>query len=116
MRHSGRVVIFDRYVLDTIVDLRFSYAPDGRMPPQEMLVRTIVPTARCAFFIDVAPETAHGRKPDWSLEQTRVRADMYRSECRHLGVRPIDGQRPAGDITKDLMAEVLNALNRRHGG
>jgi len=109
-RTRGRVVIYDRYVLDSIVDLRFSYAPQGRLPFQEALTRHLAPKPKCAFLLDAPPEVAHGRKPDWSLEQTRVRARHYRAEYAHLGVHRVDATLPPHEITVQLTRAVLSAL------
>lgn len=109
-RVGRRVVIYDRYVLDTIVDLRFSYAPDGRLPLQEALLRLLSPAPRCAFLLDASPDVAHGRKPDWSLAQTRVRARLYRTEYTQLGLRRIDAERPADELGLQIIREVLEVL------
>ncbi|MEJ7786490.1 MAG: hypothetical protein WKF96_16935 [Solirubrobacteraceae bacterium] len=107
---GGRVVIYDRYVLDSIVHLRFAYAPDARLPLQEALIRRIAPTPRCAFLLDAPPEVAHARKPDWSLDQTRVQAQLYRREHARLGVRRLDAEHPADELTSRLTHEVLRAI------
>jgi thymidylate kinase len=109
-RTGGRIVIFDRYVLDTVVDLRFSYAPEGRLLLQEALVRLLSPAPRCAFLLDASPETAHARKPDWSLAQTRVRASLYRREYGRLGVRRLDAERPADELAAQIAREVREAV------
>ncbi|HVS28204.1 MAG TPA: hypothetical protein VHE14_01545 [Solirubrobacteraceae bacterium] len=109
-RTRGRIVIFDRYVLDTVVALRFAYAPEGRLPLQEALVRLLAPAPRCAFLLDAAPETAHARKPDWSLAQTRMRAELYRRASRSLGVRRLDAERAADELAAQIAREVLETI------
>jgi thymidylate kinase len=106
----GRIVIYDRYVLDTVVDLRFRYAPEARLRFQEALIRALTPTPRRAYLVDVSPEVAHHRKPDWSLDQTRVRAGLYRREHAALGVRPVDGGRPVDDLGREILQDVLESL------
>jgi thymidylate kinase len=108
-RFGGRIVIYDRYVLDTIVDLRFNYAGARSLHVQEMLVSLVAPTPRCAFLLDLPPETAHARKPDWSLAQTRMRAELYRAEHRRTGVRLVDAQRPPDELTAEITLAVLAA-------
>lgn len=110
-RSRGRVVIYDRYVLDTIVDLRFSYAPRGSLPLQEKLVRMIAPVPRCAFLLDLPPEAAHARKPDWSLAQTRLRAQLYGADHSDLGLQRLDAQLPRERVSAELMISVLAALS-----
>jgi thymidylate kinase len=109
-RTRGRVVIYDRYVLDTVVELRFRYAPEGRLHFQELLVRALAPGPDRAYFLDASPEVAHQRKPDWSLDQTRRRAALYRREHAALGVRRLDGARPANEISREILREVLDSL------
>lgn len=107
---DGRIVIFDRYVLDTIVDLRFSYRPEGRLLVQEALVRLLAPTPRRTFLLDASPETAHSRKPDWNLAQTRVRANLYEREHRRHRVRRLDAERPTHELAAQIAHEVLETL------
>jgi thymidylate kinase len=109
-RIGGRIVIFDRYLLDTIVHLRFSYAPRGRLPLQETIARVLMPAPRCAFLLDASPKTAHARKPDWSLEQTSVRADLYRREYRRMGVQRLDAEQPANELASQIGRRVLEAI------
>jgi thymidylate kinase len=109
-RTGGRIVIFDRYVLDAVVDLRFSYAPYERLPLQEAAVRLLTPAPSFAFLLDASPETAHARKPDWNLAQTRVRAGLYRREYERLGVRRLDAERPADELAVQIAREVLEAV------
>jgi thymidylate kinase len=109
-RRGGRIAIYDRYVLDTVVELRFCYAPEGRLRIQELLVRALAPAPARAYFLDAAPEVAHRRKPDWSLDQTRLRAALYRREHAALGVTRIDGGRPADEISGEILRQVLDSL------
>jgi thymidylate kinase len=109
-RVGGRIVIYDRYVLDTVVELRFRYAPQGRMPFQEALVRGITPRPRRAYLLDISPETAHLRKPDWSLAQTRVRAGLYERAHAELGIRRVDASMPVDEIAREILTDVLDLL------
>ncbi len=113
VRTRGRIAIYDRYVLDTIVELRFSYAPEGRLPLQEALVRLLAPAPRCAFLLTATPETAHARKPDWSLAQTRLRARLYENGHPCLGVRLLDAERPPDQLAAQIAREVLEAIGPR---
>lgn len=109
-RIGGRIVIYDRYVLDSIVQLRCSYAPQGRLRFQEALIRRLAPGPKCAFLLDAPPEVAHARKPDWSLAETRVRAQHYRCEHTRLGVQRLDASLPPHEVTARLTRAVLNAI------
>ena len=109
-RTRGRIAIYDRYVLDTVVDLRFRYAPEARLRFQEALISALVPTPQGAYLLDVSPEVAHQRKPDWSLDQTRLRAELYRREHAPLGVRLLDAGRAVDDLGREILQDVLDSL------
>jgi thymidylate kinase len=109
-RFRGRIVIYDRYVLDAIVDLRFFYARETPLRLQEMLVRVLAPRPRCAYLLDLPAEVAHGRKPDWSLAQTQRRAELYRGEQVRLGVPRLDAQRPRDQLTAEIALAALDAI------
>ncbi|HKO27315.1 MAG TPA: hypothetical protein VJU80_07640, partial [Solirubrobacteraceae bacterium] len=104
-RVRGRIVIFDRYVLDTVVDLRFRYAPQGRLRFQEALVRGLSPRADRAYLLDLSPEVAHRRKPDWSLDQTRLRAGLYDRAHTELGVHRLDASGSAEIISQEVLRD-----------
>ena len=108
----GRIVIYDRYVLDSVVDLRFRYAPEARLRFHEALIRALAPTPARVYLLDLSPEVAHRRKPDWSLDQTRLRAGLYRREHAVLGVRLLDAGRSADDLSREILQDVLDALPR----
>jgi thymidylate kinase len=108
-RFGGRIVIYDRYVLDTVIDLRFNFAGAGSLRVPEMLVRLLAPTPRCAFLLELSPEAAHARKPDWSLAKTRMRAELYRAEHARLGVRLVDAQGTPDEVTAKITLAVLAA-------
>ncbi len=109
-RTRGRIVIFDRYVVDTVVELRFRYAPEGQLRFQEAVVRVLAPTPDLAYLLDAPPEVAHERKPDWSFDQTRLRAELYRRERAALGVRRLDGDRPVEELSREITRDVLQSL------
>lgn len=106
----GRVVICDRYVLDSLVQLRYQYGGGHSVGIQCRLVRLLSPRPDRAFFLDVSPETASGRKADYSEEENLLRARLYDEECNRLGVRRLDGQRDRVEICAEMAAEVWAAL------
>ena len=67
--------------------------------------------AALAFLLDAAPETAYARKPDWSLAQTRMRAQLYRRACGSLGVRLLDAERTADELAAQIAREVLETIS-----
>jgi thymidylate kinase len=106
---AGKVVIFDRYVLDTIVHLRFTYGGVAH-PAQERLALALSPRPRAAFFLDLAPEAALGRKQDWPFEHLARQAALYRAEHERLGIRRLDASRPPDDLAAEIAREVAHRL------
>jgi len=120
LRHSaphlaaGRVVIFDRYVLDSIVRLHFSYGRDRPFTLQRRLIGLLSPRPLCAFFLDIAPETSLARKQDrWRAEELRAHVELYRRELPRSGVRRLDGERPACELAAEIAEAVWRALPPR---
>jgi thymidylate kinase len=102
----GRVVICDRYTLDTKVHLRYEYGERRRFRFQMLLIRLLSPTARHAFLLDVAPETAHRRKGEYEPHQLDRRARLYREECHRLGAVRLDAERSREEICAEIARAV----------
>jgi thymidylate kinase len=114
LRHAahGRVVIFDRQALDSIVRMRFEYGTARSLRLQQSLARAVAPRPRVAYLLDIRPETSLARKDDrWELEQLRVHARLYREHHARLGVRRLDGERAPEDLCAHIAAEVWAALS-----
>lgn len=107
----GRVVIFDRYVLDSSVHLRYLYGPQHDYRVQEGLVRLLAARPLRAYFLDAKPESVSARKPlQYDLAQLEAQAGLYRAHCERLGVRRIDGEAPVEEICAMLARDVWLAL------
>jgi thymidylate kinase len=110
---AGRIVIHDRYTLDSVVRLRTLYGETTSFRLQRWLIQRLSPRPLCSFLLDVSPETALERKRDrWTLEQLRGQAKLYRAEHERLGVRRIDGERPTEEICAEIAAAVWQALSK----
>jgi thymidylate kinase len=106
---AGKVVVFDRYVLDTIVHLRFTYGGVPH-PAQERLVQALSPTPIAAYFLDLPPDVAHARKQDWDLDFLEAQAALYRAEADRLGIRRLDATRPREELAAEIAREVWGRL------
>jgi thymidylate kinase len=76
LRHAGNqdVVIFDRYIYDELANLRFESLL------ARSVIRTIlkiVPTPDFACIVDVSPEVARSRKPEYPLEFVHRNRQAY---------------------------------------
>jgi thymidylate kinase len=109
----GRVVICDRYILDSKVQLRYDYGESRRFAFQMWLIRLLSPKADRSFLLDVSPETASARKADYDLSENARRARLYAEESTRLGVRRVDAERPRCEVCAELAADVWSALEKR---
>jgi thymidylate kinase len=103
----GRSVICDRYTLDSAVHLRYRYGPARRFKFQISLIRALSPKPLRAYLLDVTPEVALSRKVDQhALEELEQQRDLYLEELPRLGVRRLDGTRPASDLCAEMATEI----------
>ena len=107
---QGRVVVRDRYLLDSLVHLQARYGREG-LRPQQALLRRAAPEPLAAFLLDVPPEVAYARKPEEhplsALEQHR---DLYLEHAAALGVPVVPADRPPAELSAELAAQVLRLL------
>lgn len=108
----GRVVICDRYVLDSQVQLRHQYPELGHAALQSWLVRTLSPKPDLAVFLQVSAHTASTRKADYELSENERRARLYDEEATKLGVMRLDGERPRAEVCAELATRVWSALRQ----
>jgi len=107
----GRIVVCDRYSLDSAVHLRYRYGEARRFRVQALLVRLLSPRAVCSFFLDVPAQRALARKAEqYDLDQLSGQVRLYREEHERLGIRRLDGERPRDELCAEIAAEVWLAL------
>jgi thymidylate kinase len=102
----GGVVICDRYTLDSIVELRYSYGTERPFHIARRALARLYPRPLRAYFLDVSPETALERKGEWGIQWLAEHRNLYLQECGRLGVRVLDGERPEADICAEVAREV----------
>jgi thymidylate kinase len=108
---AGRVVIFDRYVVDSVVRLRFAYGEDRSFSLQKRLIRWLSPAAVYSAFLDTRPETSLARKDDrWEHGDLEAQARLYREEYAGLGATRLDGERPRDELSAVIAAEAWRRL------
>ncbi len=108
---KGRVVICDRYSLDSAVHLRYRYGEHRRFRLQAALVRALSPRPVRAFLLDVPAETGFSRKAEqYDLGQLTRQVRLYREEHDRLGVHRLDGERPREELCAEIAREVWLAL------
>ncbi|MFL5886918.1 MAG: dTMP kinase [Thermoleophilaceae bacterium] len=107
---AGKVVICDRYTLDSMVALRYQYGRDRRFRVQRALIRALSPTPKLSYYLDVSPETAFARKGEWGLEWLTAHRELYLEDAQSMHVRILDGELPREDICAEIAREVWLAL------
>ncbi|HYH57809.1 MAG TPA: hypothetical protein VD790_01125 [Thermoleophilaceae bacterium] len=106
----GKVVICDRYILDSVVNLRYRYPEIRWLKLHEAVIRLLSPKPDMSWFLDVPGEVATARRDDYSVAQNNVRAQLYRDEHERLGARRLDGCRPAQELCEEIGAAVLETV------
>lgn len=107
---AGKVVICDRYELDTRVFLRHGYGESRGYRFQLGLVRLASPAARIAFLLEVPAEVATARQPERGVDENVDRAALYRRAAGELGVERVDGTRSEQEICAQLALQSWSAL------
>ena len=113
MRHlrAGKIVLADRYSLDSTVHLRYRYGAGRKFRVQAWLVRVLSPRPVRSFWMAVPPETALARKAEqYDIDQLTLQTSLYEEEYRRLRVRKLDGTRPREELCDEIAREVWAAL------
>lgn len=109
----GRIVVCDRYVLDSIVQMRYRYGASRHYRMQLGLIRLLSPKPLRAYLLEVSPDTVHTRNGEYTHSQIELRAHLYREEYARLGVIRLDGERSREELCAQLALEVWGALAER---
>ncbi len=103
------VVVFDRYVLDSVVRMRYLWG--GRFALAAALLRILSPKPALAFLLEVPGEVALARKQDqWGVDELRRQAELYREEADRLGVVRLDGTRPQDELSAEIAEAAWRGL------
>jgi thymidylate kinase len=102
----GGIVICDRYTLDSIVELRYSYGSERPFRSARAALSRLYPTPVRAYFLDLPPQAAFERKGEWGIQWLSEHRDLYLQECERMGVRLLDGERARAEICAEVAREV----------
>jgi hypothetical protein len=111
----GRVVLMDRSLFDTLVDLsiRCDDQTIARRIPLRLLA-WLAPRAGCAWHLQIDPGVAHARKvDDFTAAELTHRAALYDEMAEAHG---LTGLRTDGDLEKTLERVVFVTLKRYFEG
>ncbi len=107
--NSGKLVVCDRYVFDTIAtDLAIDFSlTDEEIKDQVHQNLRRFPSPDVTFLVDVPPEVAVQRKDDIpSIDYVQERKRVYELISREHEMTTLNGQRP----TTELLRMVCNML------
>jgi thymidylate kinase len=113
VRHSrhGRVVVYDRYALDSTVQLRFRYGTDRGFGLHRALIRVLAPRPVASFYLDIPAEASIARKDDrWTPADLETQTRLYREEVSRSGAVQLDGLRPRDELAAEIAEAVWRAL------
>lgn len=110
----GRVVVCDRYTLDSAAHLKYKYGADRDYRFQVWLIRLLTPRPLRSYFLDVPAPTALARKNEkYTPEQMELLVSLYRDECGELGVRRLDGEARREELCREVALDVATALSTK---
>jgi thymidylate kinase len=113
----GRLVVCDRWTLDSAVHLRYRYGESRRFGFQVALIRLISPRPLSTVFLDIPAKTAYARKDDhYDVGQLRRQQRLYEEEHRRAGARRLDGERSRDELCADIARLVTAELHGRRRG
>jgi thymidylate kinase len=107
----GRIVICDRYTLDSVVNLRYRYGERSRYRAQRALISLLSPRPLRAYLLQVSPDVAYARNQEFTRRQVEFRARLYHEEHGELAVTCLDGERTSNELCAQIALEVWSALS-----
>jgi thymidylate kinase len=107
---QGRVVVCDRYLLDSWAHMVYQYGEERSYRVQLAILRLLCPAPVASYLLDVDPATAARRKPEFRAEQNELRARIYREKAVALGVHVLDGERPSAQICVEVARRSWRSL------
>ena len=113
LRHfgSGRVLIFDRYLLDGCAQLAFFYGERQDVGHQSWFLQLLCPRATASFFLNVPAESALERKSlQYELSELESQIELYKQEANRLEMRELDGTQSSEILTSIIADEFWRNL------
>jgi thymidylate kinase len=111
-RLRGRIVLFDRYILDGAVPSGAQLSPAARL--SRRIQASVCPDPDLVLLLDASGATMHGRKGEYDpqrLETWRAAYAKLRDRVANLAV--LDAERPAEAVRRDAVALVWRRYAER---
>jgi thymidylate kinase len=107
------VVILDRYIYDSFIDIDTAYGDRGK-EAERLLGSTMAgffPKPDLVLLLEIAPEEAMGRKDDIpSLSYLKEREGLYDIVGRAVGAVRVDAAGPVEEVQGRISEAVEGAL------
>ena len=104
---KNELVIVDRYVTDTIVELAVSTGANSVSSIAEEFLK-MIPQKSQIIFLDIDPAISYERNHEEGIETLTMKRKLYLELCAMLGnVLIIDGSKSIEDIHKIILAECI---------
>jgi thymidylate kinase len=111
-RARGRIVLFDRYVIDAAVPSGADLGPLARF--SRRLQGAACPRPDLTLLLDAAGATMHSRKGEYDEDLLEAWRQAYRRlEGRVRGLELLDAERPADDVRRDAQARIWRRYAER---
>ncbi|MFH1314237.1 MAG: hypothetical protein ABIJ00_13560 [Candidatus Eisenbacteria bacterium] len=114
LARSTRVIVLDRYVYDTFIDIDSAFGGDGteldRLLTSPLL--RLFPQPEKVILIEISPEEAMQRKDDIpSIQYLRERHGLYDRVAEAVGAVRIDGTESIEQVNSRLTREIEGVLH-----
>jgi thymidylate kinase len=111
-RARGRIVLFDRYVIDAAVPSGAELGPLARLSRRVQGVAC--PRPDLILLLDATGATMHGRKGEYDEDRLEAWRQAYRRlEGRVRGLELLDAERPADEVRRDAQARIWRRYAER---
>ena len=107
---SGRVIIFDRSIVDFSIDLSRARIPHFEI--SNVLVRFLLPPG-IFFYLDAAPQTVVERKGELELEKARELSTRYNRIVQSQIVQHLDGEKNTNEVYQRFLCAVTCEVMKR---
>ena len=111
--YTNDVVVCDRYVHDTIIDLMVDYEYSGKRGRQLLAILFVaLPRPDRIVYIDISPDVSLERKDDIPSEQYIVdKKEAYTKLLTDIDIQAIDGTQSKTDVFSEIIATYNNGHN-----
>ena len=104
---SENLIILDRFVIDTIVELTISFGENSISKSISIDFLNLIPKNSKIFFLDIDPLISYQRNHEEAVEVLKLKKSLYLELFKSIDVNVIDGNKPI-DVIHNTIKEKLN--------